>query len=335
MNHSVSARPTRPSHAFERIALSLLLAGTTAAADQPGASPPNQPTPPSQAAPQLVPFSQEVPVAAYKIEMLPIPGSTPSAAGGEAIKPFYMSRTEVGWEAFDVYIYRLDEEAGKGPKDADAVTRPSKPYLPPDRGFGHEGYAAISMSHKNATEFCKWLSLQTGRNYRLPTEAEWEHAARAGAPVSNPTGNAVPEGATLSDCAWFAANAADTPHPVGKKRPNAWGLCDMLGNAAEWVTDKDGKPVAKGGSFRDPAEKLTITARAPMDRAWNASDPQIPKSKWWLSDGPHIGFRIVCDATPPAQPTTAPIPPAPGAPHDTPPAKPGNPSPAPTPLEKP
>ncbi|MDP1661340.1 MAG: SUMF1/EgtB/PvdO family nonheme iron enzyme [Phycisphaerales bacterium] len=315
MNSSASARLNHRNRSAERIALALLLAAATASAAEPPTGIATPPATPAQPAPQLVAFSQEVPVAAYKIEMLPIPGSAPGATGEEPIKPFYMSKTELGWEAFDVYIYRLDEEAGKGPKDADAVTRPSKPYLPPDRGFGHEGYAAISMSHKNATEFCKWLSLQTGRSYRLPTEDEWEHAARAGAPASSPTGNAVPQGATLADCAWFAANAADTPHPVGKKRPNAWGLCDMLGNAAEWVTDKEGKPVAKGGSFRDPAEKLTIAARVPMDRAWNASDPQIPKSKWWLSDGPHIGFRIVCDAAPPV-PSTAPA--APVAP--TPPA---------------
>ncbi|MBY0307556.1 MAG: hypothetical protein K2Q09_02335, partial [Phycisphaerales bacterium] len=100
-----------------------------------------------QRAAVLEPFEQEIPVAAYRIPLAPVPGSPDGA-----IRPFFISRTEVPWEAFDVFIYRLDEQRAKAPKGADAVTRPSKPYLPPDRGFGHEGFPAISMSHKNATE---------------------------------------------------------------------------------------------------------------------------------------------------------------------------------------
>lgn len=246
---------------------------------------------PQQPQPKLVAYAQEIPVAAYKIDMLPIPASADGS-----IKPFYMSKTELGWEAFDVYIYKLDEEAGKPPKGtgADAISRPSKPYLPPDRGFGHEGYAAISMSHKNATEFCKWLSVQTGKTYRLATEAEWEHAARAGETTAAST--------SIDELAWTEANSGDTPHPVGKKKPNAWGLFDMIGNVAEWVDGKDGKPVTKGGSYKDApgSEALTITGREPFNRDWNSSDPQVPKSKWWLSDGPFIGFRIVCETSIPA-----------------------------------
>ncbi len=69
----------------------------------------------------------------------------------------------------------------------------------------------------------------------------------------------------------------------------------MLGNVQEWCIGADGKPVTKGGSYRDPAERLTTTHRAPLSSAWNASDPQMPKSKWWLSDGPFVGFRVVCE----------------------------------------
>jgi len=274
----------------------------------------------------LVAYAQEIPVAAYKIDMLPIPGSPDGK-----IKPFYMSRTELGWEAFDVYIYKLDEEAGKGPKKPDAVSRPTKPYLPPDRGFGHEGFAAISMSYKNADEFCKWLSVQTGKAYRLATEAEWEHAARAGAPAEKPTEGIMPGGAKLEECAWFDANADDSPHPVGKKKPNAWGLCDMLGNVAEWVAGADGKPVTKGGCYQDEAAQLTLTARQPQASSWNSSDPQVPKSKWWLSDGPFVGFRIVCEVPLPAgatakSPADQPQPSSP-APSTTP-----SPAPATTPI---
>ncbi|MFT3684668.1 MAG: SUMF1/EgtB/PvdO family nonheme iron enzyme [Phycisphaerales bacterium] len=278
----------------QRIAALLLLAAGAAASAQPTTTAPKADAP----AQPLAPFAQEIPVAAFKIDMLPVPASLDGK-----IKPFYMSKTELTWEAFDVFIYRLDEEANKAPKGADAVTRPSKPYLPPDRGFGHEHFAAISMSHKNATEFCKWLSAATGRTYRLATEAEWEWAARAnpdGKPSDKPTGTAVPEGSQLADCAWLESNSKDSPQKVGSKKPNALGLVDMLGNVAEWVDGTDGKPATKGGSFRDSADKLTVTGRAPLDKAWNSSDPQVPKSKWWLADAPFVGFRIVCEATPPA-----------------------------------
>ncbi len=229
------------------------------------------------------PFWQEIPSAAFKFEMLPIPASADGA-----IKPFWMSRHEITWEAFDVFIYALDEDDGEV---VDAVTRPSKPYLPPDRGFGHEGFAAISMSHKSAMEFCVWLSARSGRTYRLATEDEWEHACLAGAQGPYSFGDAR----TAVDHAWFKTNADRRPHRVGTKKPNAWGLHDMHGNVAEWVVGRDGTMVVKGGAYNDGVEALRAEARVENDPAWNRSDPQIPKSQWWLADGPFIGFRVVCE----------------------------------------
>ena len=213
--------------------------------------------------------------------MVPIPGSG-------SIKPFYIAKTELTWEAFDPFVFRLDEDLA--PLNADAVTRPSKPYLPPDRGFGHEGYAALSMSYENAKAYCVWLSARSGKKYRLPTVAEWQLACSSGGP-------AVPAGSATASpdkpAAWLAGNSGGTPHPVATTAPNAYGLFDMRGNVMEWCTDAQGNGVACGGCYRD--EVATCTTVHAADPAWNHSDPQIPKSKWWLADGPFVGFRVVCE----------------------------------------
>lgn len=247
------------------------------------------------------PFKQVIPAAAIEIDMAPIHGDT-----SKSINPLWISTTEITWDVFDVFIYKLDEPTvgevdADSAKTADAATRPTKPYLPPDRGFGHEGFAAITMSHHNAEEFCKWLSAKTGRHYRLPTEDEWEFACMAN--DSSSGGDEMSNGEKLGDTAWFGANSDGAPHHVALKKPNAWGLYDMRGNVAEWVDGRDGRPVLKGGSYRDSADHLNVSQQQPYDRAWNASDPQVPKSEWWLADGPFVGFRIVCDDPKAANPT--------------------------------
>ncbi len=239
-------------------------------------------------------FKQEIPAGAFAVELTPIPGDE-----GKKIEPLFMSRTEVTWDAFNPFLYAKDDEAGLAALGADVVTRPSRPYIPPDCGFGVQGYAAICVHYRSAVEYCKWLSARSGIVFRLPTEAEWEHAAAGGTESGRAGGywfGEVGEGnKELDGVAWFEANSEESPHPVGSKRANPWGLFDVHGNVAEWVQESEGKRVVKGGSWQDKAEDLKIGARAEYRRDWQKTDPQIPKSQWWMSDGQHVGFRLVAE----------------------------------------
>lgn len=225
-------------------------------------------------------FTQRIEGTTVTIEMV----QTAPASGETAA--LWMSRTEIPWDLYNVYVYSLDVAVAG--EEADGITRPSKPYVPPDRGFGTNGYPAIGMTHHAAASFCQWLSARTGRTYRLPTEAEWEAACAAGQ-TEDP-----------DRVAWHAGNAGGTTHPLASKEANALGLYDMLGNVAEWTDGRDGRPVARGGSYLDAPATLTCDTRQHQTPAWNTSDPQIPKSRWWLADCSFVGFRIVCEGPPPA-----------------------------------
>jgi formylglycine-generating enzyme required for sulfatase activity len=154
--------------------------------------------------------------------------------------------------------------------------------------MGHQGFAAQSMTYASAAKFCEWLSKKTGKKYRLPTETEWAWAARAG-------GKDPEKPANLQAIAWYWDNADDKTQPVATKNPNALGIHDMLGNVWEWTTATGGGGVVRGGSYRDKATNVHVGARAVYSPSWQTTDPQNPKSKWWLSDAPFIGFRVVCE----------------------------------------
>lgn len=218
-------------------------------------------------------YREMIPGTLVTFEMAPVPG-------GSGVEPFYIGRTEVTWDMYDVFSLKLDEKGAVGA--AHAVARPSRPYGAPDYGWGHAGYPAISIAREAADAFTAWLSMTTGKAYRLPSEAEWAHAASlAGAP-SDAT-------------AWHRGNATSRTRPVASRAPDALGLFDLYGNAAEWVAAADGARVTRGGSFRDPLAALGPDAREEQDEYWNERDPQLPKSAWWLSDGPFVGFRLARD----------------------------------------
>lgn len=220
-------------------------------------------------------------------EMVPVSGGTVTVGGANVdVQPFLIGRTEVTWNLYDLFAHELD--AAEPGATVDAASRPSRPYGAPDYGWGHAGYPAISVTRQATEAFCKWLSKKTGKTYRLPTEAEWVRAAELAAGK-----NASP--ATIETMTWHSGNAKDTTHAVATRKADALGLYDLFGNAAEWVIPTDGTLVTRGGSFRDPIASTGPAARAVQDSSWNERDPQIPKSRWWLSDGPFVGFRIVSD----------------------------------------
>lgn len=259
-------------------------------------APTHSPEEPSAAStPTPAPLFVRVPNTAVTLELVQVPG--PPGADGRPSKPLWVARTEVTWDLYDVFVYRLDEpDPAASATGAEATARPSKPYVPPDRGFGHNGFPAMGMTFHAANAFCTWLGEKTGRTFRLPTEAEWEHFTMAGGadPFTSNADDAAR--AQRAEQAWFADNSDHATKPVATRKPNAFGLFDTHGNVAEWVTTGDaGKPLAKGGSYRDPAENLAASVDLRQTSGWNSSDPQIPKSKWWLADCPFVGFRVVME----------------------------------------
>ena len=236
-------------------------------------------------------FVQEIPGTLVTFEMKAVPG-VKAAGENQAIKPFWIGKTEVTWDEYDVYAFRLDLSQEEQAAGVEAKSRPSKPYGAPDRGFGHHNFAALAMTFHSAQGYCDWLSQKTGKKYRLPTEAEWEYAARAGADA--------PATTALNEVAWYWDNAEDKAHEVASKKANALGIHDMLGNVWEWCLASDSTPensfgVVRGGGYLSKAPDVSVAARQTQQPKWNQTDPQNPKSLWWLSDAPFVGFRVVCE----------------------------------------
>jgi len=281
----------------------------------------------SHAQEKLVPYTQKIEGTALMDDMQSIPGGSFLMGNKNGnldeqpvhkvkLDPFWMSKMEITWDVFELFLYK-DYEISQSIKPisttVDAVTRPTKPYLDMTFGMGKQNYPALAMTQYSAIQFCKWLYIRTGVFYRLPTEAEWEYACKAGVTNDYYFGN---DKKTLIEYAWYSKNSDNKTHPVGQKKPNAWGLYDMHGNVAEWTYDQYlpdfyaiggetevNNPIAipsklyplvvRGGAYDDDAKDLRASARNASDPAWKQIDPQIPKSNWWFPEAPFIGIRLV------------------------------------------
>ena len=271
--------------------------------------------------------------AKARIGMVPIPGGkflmgSPESEEGRAedegpqheveIDPFWMSSCEVTWDAYEVFMLSkdklrisvLDIETDARDDFVDAVARPTNPYTDMTFGMGKKNYPACCMTQHAARQFCKWLSAKTGRYYRLPTEAEWEYACRAGTQTRYHFGD---DAGQIGEYAWYVKNSEQKYQKVGQKKPNPWGLYDMHGNVAEWVLDQyaeDGYSrhlksnpllipttlyprVVRGGSWENSAKGCRSAIRFASEEDWKEQDPQEPQSIWYHTEALWVGFRVV------------------------------------------
>ncbi len=303
----------------------------------------------------FVDYTEFIPGTTVSFDMVAIPGGTfqmgstefePYRGADESpvhpvtVSPFWMGRVEVTWDEFEAW-YRATRSEGRTDtrlmevraddlEGIDALTGATPPYVPPDQGWGRGDRPAITMTHTAAVQYTRWLSVVTGKRYRLPTEAEWEYAARAGTQTAyffegEPTHYTQrrfwnrlfgPNTEVLDSFAIYAGNSEARTQPPEAVAPNPFGLVNMLGNVKEFcldwyapdtyqqrtsetVVDPQGpetgtERVIRGGSFRsDPADLRSAARDHTRNNACLLTDPQVPKSLWWYSDCTDIGFRVV------------------------------------------
>ncbi len=296
-----------------------------------------------------------------KFTMIPIPGGkftmgSPATEKGHKdvespqfeveVRPFWMGETEVTWREFELYALKQLRELRKDAPPSlakyskrlelvDAFAAPTDPYNLPAISFGRaddpDRYPASGMTQFGAQAYCMWLTAATGRYYRLPTEAEWEYACRAGTKTAFSFGD---DENAIDEYAWTAKNCEPGTgyHPVKQKKPNAFGLYDMHGNVAEWTCQQYRKKdyqefaegeikdaflsfsqkarfgmrggvqfggVVRGGSCDHAPEDCRSASRQFSDKEWHKQDAAFPTGIWWTTDAPYVGFRVVRPLEPP------------------------------------
>ncbi len=351
MNSQVRLIPRQPvTCLLVLFAIALGLPHLSASADSPATSPGIAKEKPASGPSvkvddgYMVPYSVTIPGTDVTFEMVPVPAGTFKLGSPEDeadrnedegpqievnVDPMWVAKTEVTWAEYQEYmklysIFKEFEASGTRPvsedNKVDAITAPTELY---DPSFTYEygedlEQPAVTMTIYAAQQYTKWLSLITGQQYRLPTEAEWEYAARGGTTTAYSWGNDVDQ---IDDHAAYFDNSDEGPAQVGNKKPNPFGLHDIHGNAAELTVNQysedgyaafaDQQPlnavdvvqwpeasypcVVRGGSWEmDPPDCRSAARLATDDEEWKEEDPNFPRSPWWFTSDPSrgVGFRI-------------------------------------------
>lgn len=298
-------------------------------------------------------YTENIPLSTISFNMKAIPGGSFLIGSPESeshrendegpqkeikISPFFMAEIEVTWDEYLAFYSQTsgegkssDTESSKKEIDIDVITGATPPYGQPDQNWGLGKRPAITFTWYAAETYCRWLSKVTGKNYRLPTEAEWEYACRAGSDTPyffsgdpkklHKTGFlskfSSNDTTIINSHVYYSENSKSKTQAPGLVLSNMFGLKNMLGNVAEFcsdwysenaykeiidgITDPKGpqegtEHVVRGGSFRDHAGNLRSASRDfTKTKEWLRTDPQIPKSIWWYSDCSWVGFRVVCE----------------------------------------
>jgi len=296
-------------------------------------------------------FEEKIPETSVSFKMIAIPGGKfkMGSPTGEpyrmvdegpvrevAIDSFWMAEIEVSWNEYLAFFNATGsqgrKEAEEINEETDGITGATPPWGAPDQGWGKGTRPAITMSHHAAQTYCRWLTQVTGRTYRLPTEAEWEYAARGGtttpfffegSPKDYESDGFLKKlfGTNTEVIDQYVVYHENSPGKTQEPEivmPNPFGLKNMLGNVAEFCMDyydpqvyakypkgvvknprgpRSGmEHVVRGGSFKSTAKDLRVARRDyTKTTAWLVTDPQIPKSIWWYSDVKSVGFRVVCE----------------------------------------
>ena len=238
------------------------------------------------------------------------------------LNSFWMGIHEVTWDEYNIFMLTDKLRTKDGfladlnnlENEVEILARPTLPYHAMSFGMPEKKHPAISMTHHAAIKYTQWLSYITGRFYRLPTEAEWNYVFKNGYKNWNDILK------NINKHAWFKDNSRESYHLIGSKLPNQWGFYDLLGNVSEWVLDqytenrydyfkekalennllvnpwiRSKKPyphTTMGGSWNDDFETIK-KKRMPSSSDWKSADPQIPKSIWYHTSAPWVGFRLV------------------------------------------
>ena len=297
-------------------------------------------------------FNEKIPGTNVSFDMVAIPGgkfkmgspdNEPLRKNDEGplrkvtLSKFWIARTEVTWNEYMAF-FRATGSQGRTEgqavtnKNVDAISGATPPWGAPDQGWGKGSRPAITMSWHAANVYCQWLSKVTGKKYRLPTEAEWEYACRAGSETpyffaGNPKNFTSagflkkifgPDTAGIASRVVYKVNSTSRTKEPESVRANPFGLKNMAGNVSEFCLDfysadtyradsteavnprgpsTGQEHVIRGGSFKSDARDVRSASRDfTKTKDWLVTDPQMPKSIWWYSDCIDVGFRVVCEA---------------------------------------